>query len=267
MTNIEETITRLVVRDLDFNYDRQKIIQDISLDIRRGEFVGLIGPNGSGKSTLLKNIYRVLSPSRGEIFLDEDNVHQISHKTLAQKLGVMGQENYSPFDFTVEDMVAMGRHPYKKLFDGDTDIDKEIVNKAIEQVGLTALSQHYYRELSGGEKQRVIIARVLTQQTDFLILDEPTNHLDISYQFATFELVKSLKVTVMAAVHDLNMAAMYCDRICILKKGRLFAIGTPEEVLTSNNISNVYGIDTEITKHHLTGKLNITFIPKSLQLS
>ena len=264
INNLSEDI-RLKVDKLSFNYNEKRIIEDIALNVKKGEFIGLIGPNGSGKSTLLKNIYRALTPNQGNIWLDQEDLLGISYKSMAKKLGVMGQENYSPFDFTVRDMVAMGRNPHKKLFQGDTEADRRIVDESIAKVGLGQLKDAYYKELSGGEKQRVIIARVLAQQTDFLILDEPTNHLDISYQFATFELVKSLGVTVLSAIHDLNIAAMYCDRIYVLKAGRVFAQGTPEEIFTADLIRDVYGIESEIRCHPLTGKVDISFIPASLQ--
>jgi iron complex transport system ATP-binding protein len=166
----------------------------------------------------------------------------------------------------VEEIVAMGRSPHKRLFEGDTKGDHDIVATALKQTGLEDKAKRKYSHLSGGEKQRVLIARVLAQQTDILLLDEPTNHLDINYQFQMFDLVKGLGVTVLSAIHDLNIAALYCDRIYVLKEGRLIKSGTPEEVLTPKLISEVYGIKTDVIIHPVTKKVSITFLPKSLNL-
>ena len=258
---------KLQVENLSFAYDQDPIIEDIFLTVEKGEFVGLIGPNGSGKSTVLKNLYRALQPNAGVVKLDENNLFKLSHKEAATKIGVVGQENVLPFDFTVEEIVAMGRSPYKKLFDGDTQKDKEIISKSLTYMGIAGMAKRNFLHLSGGEKQRVLLARVIAQETDFLILDEPTNHLDIGYQIQILDFVKNLKVTVLAALHDLNLAAMYCDRLYVLKNGCIYKSGTPEEVLTPEIIYDVYGIKADVSKHPATGKLNITFLPGSLNLN
>ncbi len=256
---------RLRVEHMTFSYNEEKkIIDDINLHVKKGELVGIIGPNGSGKSTILKNIYRVLKPDTGAVFLDNEAIYQMNVKKTATKLGVVGQENSIPFDFTVGEIVAMGRGPHKKLLEGDSEEDQQIVVNALKKVNLEHLIHQNYMHLSGGEKQRVIIARVLAQQTDFLILDEPTNHLDIHHQLQIFDLVKNLRVTVLAAIHDLNMAALYCDRIYILKDGKLVISGPPENVLTEKTISEVFGVHTDIMIHPLTKKVSITYLPESL---
>jgi iron complex transport system ATP-binding protein len=188
----------------------------------------------------------------------------MSHKKSALKLGVVGQENDVPFDFLVEEIVAMGRSPHKKLFDIDNAHDKYIVRHALEHLGMEKMSKRNYLHLSGGEKQRVIIARVIAQESDFLLLDEPTNHLDISYQMQIFDFIKRLGVTVLSAIHDLNMAALYCDRIYVLKEGRIVLQGTPDEVLTPENIFNVYGARCDAATHPMTGKVSITFLPAGI---
>jgi iron complex transport system ATP-binding protein len=221
---------KLQVENLSFAYDQKPIIEDICFTVEKGEFVGLIGPNGSGKSTILKNLYRALKPDAGEVKLDGENLFKLNHKQAARKIGVVAQEDVLPFDFKVEEIVAMGRSPYKKLFDGDSQKDKEVVRNALAYLGMEDMAKRKFLCLSGGEKQRVLIARVIAQETDFLILDEPTNHLDIGYQLQIFDLVKHLNVTVLTAIHDLNIAALYCDRIYVLKNGRVFTSGTPEEV-------------------------------------
>lgn len=256
---------KLIIKNLSFNYGKKSIIKNINLKIKKGSFVGIIGPNGSGKSTLLKNIYRVLDPMTGEIFLDDEDIFKMKNKILSRKMGVMGQENYTPFDFTVKDMVAMGRNPYKGFFDDNNKIDEDIIEEAIEKTGLNHLKNSYYRELSGGEKQRVIIARVLAQKTDFLILDEPTNHLDINYQLSTLELIKSLNVTVLAAIHDLNIAALYCDYLFVLKDGVIITEGIPNAVLKEDLIKNVFYVDAKIRLDEMTNKVQITYIPNYIK--
>jgi iron complex transport system ATP-binding protein len=179
------------------------------------------------------------------------------------KLGVVGQENDIPFDFKVNEIVAMGRSPYKGLFDGDSEEDKEIVANAINHIRMTEMEKRSYINLSGGEKQRVILGRVLAQQTDLLLLDEPTNHLDIQHQLQMFDLIKGLGVTVVSAIHDLNLAALYCDRIYAIMDGKVHMAGTPLEVLTPKAIYEIYGVHCDVDIHPITKKLSITFIPNS----
>ncbi len=218
----------LKVENLTFFYDKKSIIENVSFRVNKGEFVGIIGPNGSGKSTILKNVYRSLTPDKGDITLDGENLAKMPYKKSAKCMAVVGQENELHFDFLVEEIVAMGRSPHKKLFELDNQNDKEIVNKALKALGIEEMAKRSYLQLSGGEKQRVILARALAQESNFLILDEPTNHLDISYQMQIFELIKSLEVTVLSAIHDLNLAALFCDRLIVVKSGKVILEGTPE---------------------------------------
>lgn len=255
---------RLQVEGLTFSYGEKEAAENVSLYVKEGEFVGLIGPNGSGKSTVLKNIYRGLIPDAGTITLDGENLLKMPYKKSALKMAVVGQENDVPFDFLVEEIVAMGRSPHKKIFDVDNVKDKEIVYHALEHLGMEKMAKRNYLHLSGGEKQRVIIARAVAQESDFFVLDEPTNHLDISYQMQIFDFIKRLKVTVLSAIHDLNMAALYCDRIYVLKDGKVVLEGTPEEVLTPENIYQVYGVKSSVIKHPITGKLSITYLPAEI---
>lgn len=252
---------RLEVKNLSCSYGEHVVAKDICLNVERGEFVGLIGPNGSGKSTILKSLYRAVKPRGGSVYFDGSDLFQMSHRETARTMGVVGQENYVPFDFKVEEIVAMGRNPHKKLFEGDTEEDRSMVRHALAHLGMEDMARRNYSELSGGEKQRVLLARVIAQQTDFLILDEPTNHLDIRYQLQIFDLVKRLQVTVLSAIHDLNIAALYCDRLYGLQEGGVCFAGTPEEVLTPANIYAMYGVHADVTVHPYTGKPAITFIP------
>lgn len=256
---------RLEINGLSYSYNENNAIDNVSLKIKKGEFVGLVGPNGSGKSTLLKNLYRALTPDKGTILLDGEDLLKMKHKKSALKQAVVGQENEVPFNFLVEEIVAMGRSPHKKLFDFDNSHDRYMVHHALEHVGMEKMAKRNYQNLSGGEKQRVIIARAIAQESDLFLLDEPTNHLDIGYQIQVFDLIKRLKVTVIAAIHDLNMASLYCDQIYVLKDGKIVLHGTPEEVFTEENIYNVYGVHSSVTKHPITGKMAITFLPAGFE--
>ncbi|ASF40656.1 heme ABC transporter ATP-binding protein [Halobacillus halophilus] len=254
----------LQVDNLSFSYNEHTILDDISMNVASGEFVGIIGPNGCGKSTLLKNLYRSLTPDTGSIYLDHKGFKDLKVKELARKLGVIGQDNTLPFDFAVNDIVAMGRSPHKKLFQSDTKEDMEIIQNALEKVDMHTMADKNYLYLSGGEKQRVLLARVLSQQTDFLILDEPTNHLDIHHQLRIFDVIKGLGATVLSAIHDLNIAALYCDRIYVMKDGSIYQSGTPEEILTTDIIQEVFNIKTDVRIHPVTKKVMITYLPESI---
>ena len=252
---------RLAVENLTSTYDGEGGARDVSLTVREGEFIGLIGANGSGKTTVLKNIYRAMKPESGRLLFDGEDLTAMSYRDSAKKIAVVGQENDVPFDFLVPEIVAMGRSPHKRLFSIDTRHDKEVVQKALDALGIGDLAQKSFAHLSGGQKQRALIARALAQEADFYVLDEPTNHLDIGYQIQIFNLVASLGVTVVSAVHDLNLAALYCDRIYAMEKGRLVLEGTPEEVLTEANIRRLYGVTSRVRKSADTGKLTIEFLP------
>ena len=252
---------RLKVENLTYSYDGDRdAVNGVDLEVNKGEFVGVLGPNGSGKSTVLKNIYRALVPQGGEVYLDGENLLKMKFKAMARKVAVVGQEHDIPFDFLVEEIIAMGRSPYKRMFDTDTAEDKDMVVHALKHVGMADMAKRQYRSLSGGEKQRAVIARAIAQETDFLLLDEPTNHLDINYQMQVFDFIKRLNVTVLSAMHDLNMAALYCDRIYVLEDGKVALSGTPEEVLTKENIFNIYNVEADVRVHPITEKLSITFL-------
>ena len=196
------------------------ILKDINIEVDNKEVVGIIGPNGSGKSTLLKCIYRVLKPSNGIVKFDYADIKNISVKESSKKLAVLSQHNNYNFDFTVKEIVLMGRSPHKKFMERDNKEDYDIVNDALKKVDMMNFKDRNFQSLSGGEQQRVILARALAQQPKCLILDEPTNHLDIKYQLQLMRIVKSLNIEVIAAIHDLNIATMYCDKIYVLKDGK-----------------------------------------------
>lgn len=216
---------KLRIENLCFSYAGGGGVQDLSLQVETGEFVGLIGPNGSGKSTALKNLYRALTPDSGRVELDGEDLLRLSPRAAAQRMAVVCQENQLPFDFTVEEIVAMGRSPHKRLLDVDTPEDRRIVRAALEAVNLASLARRSFLHLSGGEKQRVLLARAIAQQCDFLVLDEPTNTW-ISATSSRSSIGSSrLKVSVLAAVHDLNLAALYCDRLYVQQAGAVGGVG------------------------------------------
>ncbi|UFJ39818.1 heme ABC transporter ATP-binding protein [Brevibacillus humidisoli] len=236
------------------------IIREISLSIRSGQFVGMIGPNGSGKSTLLKTMYRVLQPDVGVIRLDDQELYRQTPRQVSRQLAVVSQETPVHFDFTVEEIVLMGRNPHKRMLEPDTAEDRAIVREALQRVGMLDAAQRSLLTLSGGEKQRVLIARALAQQAKWLILDEPTNHLDIQYQLQLMDLVRALEVTVVAALHDLNLAAAYCDYLFVMDSGQLAASGHPAQVLKPELLRDVFGVEAEVTVHPKTGKPHIVYL-------
>ena len=240
------------------SFGSKSILHDISLAIQDKEFVGIIGPNGSGKSTFLKCLYRVLQPSGGKIYFDGSELSSLSHRDTALKMAVVAQHSTVNFDFSVLEMVLMGRSPYKGLLDRDQLDDYEIARHALSEVGLSDFESRNFNTLSGGEQQRVILARALAQRTECLVLDEPTNHLDIKYQLELMTIVKRLDATVVSAIHDLNLAAIYCDRIIALKDGHIVCSGTPQDVLSSDTIRHIYGVSAMVQTLP-DGRLNIIY--------
>ena len=226
--------------------DNNNILKDINIEVDNKEVIGIIGPNGSGKSTLLKCIYRLLKPNAGLVKFDDVDIKNISIKESSKKVAVLSQHNNYDFDFTVKDIVLMGRSPHKKFMERDNKNDYDLVNDALRKVDMINFKDRSFQSLSGGEQQRVILARALAQQPKCLILDEPTNHLDIKYQLQLMRIVKSLNIEVIAAIHDLNIATMYCDKIYVLKDGKIVQYGTPKEILTPQLIKNVYEVDTKL---------------------
>jgi iron complex transport system ATP-binding protein len=252
---------KLETNGLSVTLDKKEIVRNISLQVEDGQFVGLIGPNGSGKTTLLKAIYRVLSPSAGVATLDGKDLHRMSHRESAQNLGVVSQFTNLSFDFSVEEMVLMGRSPHKSALSKDSAEDYAIVEDCLRQVDMLDFRKRSFLTLSGGEKQRILLARALAQQVKVLILDEPTNHLDIKYQIQIMDVVKRSGLGVLAALHDLNLTLMYCTYLYVLKEGKLAAQGKPEEIITRDLVRQVYEVDCEVLRHPSTGRLYVVYFP------
>lgn len=251
---------KLKVENLKFNIDKKEILKDISFEVPRGSFVGIIGPNGCGKSTLLKNIYRLYKPSSGKITLDNKDLTKMKDKDCAKEIAVLAQESNSQFDFTVEQIVKMGRYPYKSIFEDYSKSDLQMVKDTLEKVGLNNYSNRSFSNLSGGEKQRTLIARALVQNTDFLILDEPTNHLDIGYQIQLMDLIKSLNITTLSAIHDMNMASMYCDYLIVMKNGQIKDFGKVKDVITPEMLKEIFGVNAYVGINPINNKLQVSFM-------
>lgn len=249
----------LKAQDVVVRLSNRDIVKQASLQVSGRQFVGLLGPNGSGKTTLLKSIYRVLKPAAGLITMDDVDIRQMSHRDSALKMGVVSQFTNMSFDFSVEEIVLMGRAPHKKALSKDTAEDFRIVEEALRRVNMLDFRDRSFLTLSGGEKQRILLARTLAQQVDMMILDEPTNHLDIKYQIQIMDVVKSLNVGVLAALHDLNLTLMYCDYVYVLKEGSVVAHGRPDDIITPELIREVYEVECDVLRHPKTGKLNVVY--------
>jgi iron complex transport system ATP-binding protein len=234
--------------------------------VRKGEFVGVIGPNGSGKTTLLKIFYRLLSPQQGEVFFDRLSLKKMSRGEIAKKIAVVAQETYPAFPFRAIEMVLMGRSPYLGHLMFESPKDLEIAKKAMEWTETLPISQRPIDELSGGERKRVYIARALAQEPEMILLDEPTSNLDIHHQVEFLDLVLSLNrekgLTILMASHDLNLASEYCDRLIFLQNGKIYKMGSPEEVMTRENIEKVYGCEVWVDRNPVSGMPRVSLLRK-----
>jgi iron complex transport system ATP-binding protein len=231
--------------DIRFGYGGELVLAGVSLTAATGSTVGLVGPNGSGKSTLLRVIYRALRPRCGAVLIDGTAVSALSGRELAGRLSVVTQESPAEAPVTVADMVMLGRTPWAGAVRGYSRADHVIVAEALLRVGARELADRPFATLSGGERQRVLIARALAQQADHLLLDEPTNHLDIRYQHELLCFLGELAVTTVVVLHDLNLAARYCDSAVLLDRGLVAAAGAIDEVLTPEVLEPVYGVQVQ----------------------
>ncbi|MCW2289154.1 iron complex transport system ATP-binding protein [Leucobacter luti] len=222
------------------------VVADASVSIRSGQIVGLVGPNGSGKSTLLRALYRTVAPRSGSVRVGGTDVRDMSARRAAQTVAVMLQDPTTDFDLSVEETVMLGRAPHHATFGRDTLEDLRIVEEAMMRTEITELADRMVATLSGGQRQRVMLARALAQQTPVLVLDEPSNHLDISHQHELMSTVRGLGGTVIAALHDLNLATQYCDSVVVLDDGRIVAAGPPAEVFTSTLIRRTFRVEARV---------------------
>ena len=244
-----------------------RVLDGVSLEVARGTVVGLLGPNGSGKTTLLRILAGVLQPQSGRVTIDGRPIEQLTRRDLARRIAVVPQETHSAFDFSVIDMVLMGRYPHLGTFELEGADDQAIARDALAATGTAALEARPFATLSGGEKQRVVIASALAQASDVLLLDEPTAALDLGYQFEITALLRRLNAergtTMIVSTHDLNLAAALCERVVLLKQGRVVAHGETEATLTAENIRLLYEVDADVQFHPLAGHLTVVPIARS----
>lgn len=242
----------LEVKNLNFVIKEKPILNQVSFKLEKGKFYALLGPNGSGKSTLLKSLAGIFSKPEGEIFLDGKSLSDFSQKEVAQKLAFVPQENFFPFSFTVLEVVLMGRFAHQKALAFDSAEDVRLAKLALQEVYASYLETRMIDTLSGGEKQRVILARALAQNPEILILDEPTTHLDVKFQKETYVLLKKLveekKITVLCVMHDPNWASLFCDEVLFLKDGKLVNFGKVEDLINPSMIQSVFDVEVDYAK-------------------
>lgn len=246
------------IQDLVVGYGVTPVLRGVTLKIAGGEFVGIVGPNGSGKTTLLRTVARVLRPTSGSVTVGGREVFATDAREFARAVAVVPQDTVPAFDFTALEIVLMGRSPHLGRFQFEGATDLSIAEDAMCRTGTLEFADRQFAALSGGERQRVVIARALAQEPRVILLDEPTSHLDINYQFEILNLIRHLNkergITVLAILHDLNLAAQYCDRLVMLGGGRIMAAGTPESVLTAENVREVYGAEVWVRRHPTSGR-------------
>jgi iron complex transport system ATP-binding protein len=251
------------VENITAGYDQRPVLRDVSLRVAPGEFVGLIGPNGCGKTTLLRVLSGVIPTMAGRVLVADSDVRQINRRKLARIMACLLQDFSIDLSFTVRELVLMGRAPHLPRIGSETPRDFEVAERAMALCDVSHLADRPITEISGGERQRVLIALCLAQEPRVLLLDEPTSHLDIGHQLSVLDLIARLNrqtgVTVIAVLHDLSLAAEYCQRVLVLNAGRTAALGTPAEVLTAEMISTVYGANVLIERNPLSGKPHIVY--------
>jgi iron complex transport system ATP-binding protein len=242
-------VSLLEAKSVAFGYGPCEVLDGVSLSIREGDFLGVIGPNGAGKSTLLKLLTRAASPDRGSVEFLGRNLSEYSVKEIARLMAVLPAEMHFSYDFTVREVVKMGRAPYLPFWSEGTEKDLEIVHRAIAASGIEALADRSVRTLSSGERQMAFLAQAMAQQPRILLLDEPTVHLDIRHQVEIFRILEQWNeggLTVAVILHDLNVAARFCKRLVLMRQGRILRDGPPKEVLTEENLTQLYGIPMKV---------------------
>ena len=257
----------LEAKGIHFSYLDRAVLTGIDVKLGAGDLVGLIGPNGSGKTTLLRTLSGFLQPRRGWVRLNDRDLNTLNREQIAHHIAIVPQELHMSFAFSVWEMVMMGRTSYVSRFRGETEQDRQVVEEKLQLTNTLQFADRVFNELSGGEQQRVILAMALAQEPDILLLDEPTVHLDIQAQLEVLELVKKLNrqtgLIVMAAMHDLNLAALYFDRIILLYSGGIAAQGTPREVLQEGHIQHVFKTDVKVRSHPMASAPLVIILPYS----
>ena len=240
------------VKNLTSGYGKKIVLKDINITFESGLIYGILGPNGSGKTTFLRNLSGILRPFNGDVLLDGKNINELAHREIAKIMAVVIPQEQLAFNYKVIDIVKMGRAPYLKWYQFEEKKDEEIVEKVLVETDLMLKRDNYYNELSSGERQRVEIARAIAQEPGWLLLDEPTAHLDLAHQLRIMSLIKKLnlekKVSVLGVFHDINLAALFCDRLLLMKNGEICIEGGVKEVLSYENIRNVFGVEVDLRK-------------------
>ena len=247
---------KIRVDSLSFEYFDRYVLNNISLDISKGSLLGILGPNGSGKTTLIKNILGILKPSNGKILIDGLAISTYKAEQLYKIISFVSQETKYDFPLTVLDTVLLGRIPYLNRFQLENNTDYEIAHRSLSEIGISDFAKRMSNQLSVGEKQLVSIAKALSQETTYIILDEPTSNLDISHSIQIMEKLKDLSKAgkgIIVVLHDLNLAARFCDKILLLKEGNLSGFGNTKDVLTAENINDVFGINVGVFESNITG--------------
>ena len=255
-------MTVLEAKRIVYSYTRKPVVNDVSLEVKKGEFMSILGPNGSGKSTLLKTLSHIYIPDSGEIVLMGKPLDTYKRKEIAQRIAMVPQDTSLDFEFTVEEVVLMGRHPFLGRFGKEDVLDMDLAYEAMERTNTLHIKDSLITEISGGERQRVFIAKALAQNTSIMLLDEPTSHLDINHQIEILELLKRLnsekELAIVLVIHDINLAARYSDRILLMKDGEIVDQGSPETVITPESIENTYGMKVVVETNRYTGHVTVT---------
>lgn len=249
----------IIAENLTWGVKRRMIVSEVSLSVERGETLGLIGPNGSGKSSLLRLLAGLRRPATGRVRINGQNIAQVSRKALSRQVAFVQQSAATDTNVTVADVVRLGRTPHRSALSGWTETDEAAVTQALGRVEMGTRRRQAWQTLSGGERQRVHIARALAQSPQVMFLDEPTNHLDIHHQIEILRMVRDLDLTSVIALHDLNLAAMFCDRIVVLEGGAVRASGSPAEVLTPAILRDVFRVSAEVSVADGAGCPHIRF--------
>jgi iron complex transport system ATP-binding protein len=235
------------------------ILNQVNFNAKSGTCIGIVGPNGSGKTSLIRCLFRSIQATSGQVSLDGDDISHYSRQEIAKKVAVVMQEYPPDLHLSVDEIIQLGRIPYGSLLSKPKTVSNKQDDHILQQLELNQLRYRAFNTLSGGEKQRVMIARALIQKTEVLLLDEPTNHLDIAHQISVLKLTRSLGITVVSSLHDLNLAAQFCDEVAVMKQGRLLIQGKPETVLTKKLINSVFSVQSTADTHPETGSLRLSF--------
>jgi iron complex transport system ATP-binding protein len=252
-------MARLLLEELSVSIGGAPIVKDLALAVEAGQVVGLIGPNGSGKTTALRCVYRALRPTGGAVWIDGEDLSRMPLRDSARRIAALTQEGRADLDFTVEEVVALGRAPHLRGNQALSARERELCRQAMAQMEVLHLAGRGVLSLSGGERQRVLVARALVQEPQVLVLDEPTNHLDLHHQIRLLSMLKGSGLSVLVTLHDLNLAASACDRLAVLSHGTLVACGPPAQVLTEELLREAFGVEASVVPHPLTGTPQVLY--------